>query len=232
MEDTPDHFVGVVRVGLLAATIDSLPRMAQGDDAHDSPQRVILCDPEGRLVARLEAGDSVEVDRDDLRIMPTHMPPEVAAALAIMPRSEPVDVDGTRYLVTFRKLESSQDWSVGVIVPEDYYTRDLRSLRNRFLWTFLLAVGIVLLVGGLVMRLLRRSLGRIVDATAQMRRFDFAPLPTEAPLREIADVMEGVERAKTSMRALGKYALDRSGARALRVEPRSRSSGARSWRSR
>jgi adenylate cyclase len=206
VEDTPAHFVGVVRVGLLAATIDALPRMAQGDDSSDSPQRVILCDAEGRLVARLEAGDSVEVNKDDLRVAPSHMPPEVAAALAIMPRSEPVEVNGTRYLVTFRKLETSQDWSVGVIVPEDYYTRDLRALRDRFLWTFLSAVAIVLVVGGLVMRLLRRSLGRIVDTTAHLRSFDFSPVPTEAPLREIADVMEGVERAKTSMRVLGKYA--------------------------
>jgi len=205
VEDAPAHFVGVVRVGLLAATIDALPRMAHGDDANDS-QRVILCDPQGRLVARLEASDRVAISKDDLRITPSHMPPEVAAALAIAPRSDPIEVEGTRYLVTFRKLRTSQDWSVGVIVPEDYYTRDLLSLRERFLWTFVASLGIVLLVGGLVLRLLRRSLGRIVDETARMRRFDFSPLPTEAPLREIVDVMEGVERAKTSMRVLGKYA--------------------------
>ena len=205
LEDGRGHFAGVVRVGLLADTIDALPRMAHGDDPRDA-QRVILCDPAGRLVARLEAGDPIEVVKDDLRVAPRHMPPEIAAALAIAPRSEPIEVEGTRYLVTFRKLQTSQDWSVGVIVPEDYYTRDLRSLRDRFLWAFLVTFGIVLAVGGLVMRLLRRSLGRIVDATARMRRFDFSPRPTEGPLREIADVMEGVERAKTAMRALGKYA--------------------------
>ena len=38
-----------------------------------------------------------------------------------------------------------------------------------------------------------------------MRRFELEPAPTDAPLREVAEVMEGVERAKTSMRTLGKY---------------------------
>jgi adenylate cyclase len=202
IEDTPGHFVGVVRVGLLADTIDALPRMVRAGE----PQRVILCDNKGRLVARLDRNDPVEVVSDDLRIAPAHPPPEVAAALAIAPRSDAVEVDGTRYLVTFRKLETSQDWSVGIIVPEDYYTRDLRALRDRFLWTFLAAVAIVLLIGGLVLRLLRRSLARVVHATGQMRLFDFSPASPDAPLHEIVEVMEGVERAKTSMRTLGKYA--------------------------
>jgi adenylate cyclase len=38
-----------------------------------------------------------------------------------------------------------------------------------------------------------------------MRRFELAPSPTDAPLREVAEVIDGVERAKTSMRAMGKY---------------------------
>ena len=206
VEDTPGHFAGVVRVGLLAATIDALPRMARMDE----PQRVILCDGEGRLVARLDRNDAVEPTKDkDLRIAPRNVPPEVAAALAIAPRSGAIDVGGTRYLVTFRQLETSQHWSVGIIVPEDYYTRDLQALRTRFLWTFLATVTIALLAGGLVLRLLRRALARVVDATGQMRRFDFSPAPaaeTPPPLREVAEVMEGIERAKTSMRTLGKYA--------------------------
>jgi adenylate cyclase len=56
-----------------------------------------------------------------------------------------------------------------------------------------------------VLRRLTRSLGRVIATTGRMRRFDFAPSPADAPLRDVAEVMEGVERAKTSMRALGKY---------------------------
>jgi len=52
---------------------------------------------------------------------------------------------------------------------------------------------------------LRSSLGRVVSATNRMRRFDFSASPVDASLRETAEVMDGIERAKTSMRALGKY---------------------------
>jgi adenylate cyclase len=62
-----------------------------------------------------------------------------------------------------------------------------------------------LLIGGFAIQRLRRSIGRVVSTTVRMRQFDFAPLPVDAPLREMADVMEGLERAKTSMRALGRY---------------------------
>ncbi len=39
--------------------------------------------------------------------------------------------------MTFRTLDNSQGWVAGIIVPEDYYTRDLRPLRDRFLVAFL-----------------------------------------------------------------------------------------------
>jgi len=45
----------------------------------------------------------------------------------------------------------------------------------------------------------------VLGATARMRRFDFRASPVEAPFRDIAQVMEELERAKTSMRALTKY---------------------------
>jgi adenylate cyclase len=205
VEDTPGHLVGVVRVGLLARTIDAVPRMGVDDVDPGGPERVLLCDPRGRLLARLDPSDAVAPSGDDLRVVPTHVPAEIAAALAEPGRSDPVDVGGKRWLVTYRALAHTQDWWVGVLVPEDYYVRDLRALRDRFLVGLAAATGLLLLAGGYFLRQVRRSLARVVDATTRMRRFDFAPLPSSAALREVADVMEGVERAKTSMRALGKY---------------------------
>jgi adenylate cyclase len=114
-------------------------------------------------------------------------------------------VAGVKWLVTFRTIPHSQDWLVGIVVPEAYYTRDLRALRDRFLLMILALTVLALLTGVLALRPVRRSLTRVVDATARMGRFELAPSPTDAPLREVAEVMEGVERAKTSMRALGKY---------------------------
>ncbi len=210
VEDAPGRFAGVLRVGLVTEQIDSLPRL----DTTGS-QRVFLSDTEGRLVARLDPSDHVELMGDDLRVRSAHMPPEVAAALAKASqwdpsnapreRSDRLRVGGASYLATFHALDNSQGWVVGIVVPEDYYTRDLTALRRRFFAAISLVTAIVLIAGGFVLHQLRRSLGRVISATGRMRRFDFSASPVDAPLREMAEVMEGVERAKTAMRALGKY---------------------------
>jgi adenylate cyclase len=201
VEDADDRFAGVLRVGLGAHTIDAVPRLAGAD----ASVQIVLCDPQGRLVARLDPDDRVQLGGDDLRVVPAHPPRVIATALTPPLRSGPFDVGGTRYLATFRPLANTQDWVVGVVVPEDHYTHDLNALRDRFLPVFGAVNGIVLVAGIFVLGQLRRSLGRVVAATARMRRFDFSVSSASAPLREVADVLDGVERAKTSMRALGKY---------------------------
>jgi adenylate cyclase len=200
VDDMPGRFAGVLRVGLLTRAIDALPAArSQGSE------RVLLCDDRGRLVARLAPGDKVQSFDDELRIVAAREPPEVAAALARAGRSGGFVADGVRYLVTFQGIANSQGWMTAILVPQDFYTHDLRALRDKFLGG-LLAVTLVVLAGGwLVMRKVRSSLRDVVEATRRMRGFDFAPLPARSGLREIADVLDGLERAKTSVRALGRY---------------------------
>jgi adenylate cyclase len=200
VEDVPGHFAAVVRVGLFTRTIDSLPRLRSTDT-----ERVILCDSKGRLVARLAPDDELAPIGDDLRVAPRHVPPEIAAALAQVGRSGPLRAGDADYLVTFLPLRRSQEWTVGVIAPEAAYTRDLRMLRERFLAALGLVIAIVLAGGWALLHRVHVSVGRVLDVTARMRRFDFAPSPVASPLRELASVLGGVERAKTSVRALGKY---------------------------
>lgn len=201
IEDTPGHFAGVLRVGLLTHAIDALPATRSRD-----PEQVLLCDDQGRLVARLSPDDKVVSTNDDeLRVVPAHEPPEVAAALAHPGQSGGFVVGGVKYLVTFQAVSNSQGWMTAILVPEGFYTSDLRALRDRFL-EGLLAVTLLVLAGGwLLMRKVSRSLGDVVEATRRMRGFDFAPVPAHSGVREIADVLDGLERAKTSVRALGKY---------------------------
>jgi adenylate cyclase len=205
LEDPPGHLAGVLRVGLLARTIDSLPRLGADDVEPGGPERVFLCDERGRLLTRLAPEDRLESSGNDLRVHPSRLPPEIAAALAHPGQDGAIDAGGARWLATFRTLPGSQDWRVGVVAPEAYYTRDLRQLRDRFMATLLASTVIALVAGAVALRPVRRSLARVLDATAGMRRFELAPAPTDAPLREMVEVMEGVERAKTAMRTLGKY---------------------------
>jgi adenylate cyclase len=205
VEDSPGHLSGVLRAGLLASTIDSLPRLGAEDVDPGGPERVFLCDESGRLLTRLAPGDALETTGNDLRVRPSLLPPELAEALAHPGKDGAIEAGGARWLVTFRAVPGSQGWRVGVVAPEAYYTRDLRELRARFLAALLVLTVLALIAGAVALRPVRRSLARVVEATARMRRFELEPGPTDAPLREVVEVMEGVERAKTSMRTLGKY---------------------------
>jgi adenylate cyclase len=205
VEDSPRHLAGVLRAGLLARTIDALPALGVHDVDPQGAEQAFLCDERGRLLTRLAPGDPLVLLGDDLRIVPASVPTEMSTALSHTGRSGDFESGGQRWLVTFRVLPHTQQWQVGVLAPEAYYTRDLRSLRDRFLAALLTLTAIALVAGGLALRPVRRSLARVVDTTSRMRRFDLAPAPAEAPLREVAEVMEGVERAKTSMRALSRY---------------------------
>jgi adenylate cyclase len=205
VDDAQGQPAGVLRAAIFARTIDTLPRLGADDVEPGGPTEAFLCDDRGRLLTRLRVDDRFVVSGDDLRLDSSRAPPEIAAALQHPGMGGPIDVAGKRWLVTFRAVPGSQGWLVGVVVPEDHYTTDLRELCDRFLRILLVLTALAFVVGAAALRPVRRSLARVVDATARMRRLELAPAPARAPLREVEEVMEGVERAKTSMRALGKY---------------------------
>jgi adenylate cyclase len=213
--DAQGILVGVVRVGLLTDQIDRATHVRVDPMDPTDPHRVFLCDPQGRLLARLGARDRLEVSGDDLRFVAEDPPPQVTAALRLPVLSSvaageeattDLDVDSQRYLATFRRLAETQDWIVGIVVPEEHYTARLLAVRNRFLFLYLVVAGLTLGGGMLAARAVRRGLRRVGDATARMRAFDFERGPTDAPFRDVEVVLDSLERAKTAMRALGKYA--------------------------
>ena len=117
IEDAPGHLAGVLRVGLLARTIDSIPALGANDVDPGGPERVFLCDAQGRLLARLAPDDRIAVFGEDLRIVPARTPPEIAAALSGPQESGTFDAAGEHWLVTFRALPGTQDWRVGIVAP-------------------------------------------------------------------------------------------------------------------
>lgn len=148
-------------------------------------------------------------------MLPAGLPPEIASALKhealgrVAPgrlwASGAFALAGRRHLVTFRGLARTQGWRVGIVVPEDHYLGDLLRARDRVLVLAAALMGLILILGSLTLRAVRQGLGEIVAATARMRGFDFTASASRSSFREVAQVMDGLERAKTAMRALGKY---------------------------
>lgn len=214
VQDRTGRFLGVLRVGLLTEQVDELMRR---ESAARAPHRIFICDEEGRLVTRLTSADRLREESDgvSLRVDPSNAPPELGLALADPVLREvgaehpvvsgSVVSAGRRYLATFRALERTQGWRLGILVPEDFYLGGYVSTRNRTLAAAGLILAGILVLGALAVRAMQRGLGRIVDATGRMAGFDFAPAEPRAPFRDVEDVMRSLELAKTALRALGRY---------------------------
>jgi adenylate cyclase len=151
----------------------------------------------------------------DLRISPDHLPSEVVAAVSSptlhslneekTSASGRFEFRGEEYLTTFRALTGTQDWIVGIVVPGSYYAGRLIAIRDQLLGISLGTIALLLLGGGFILRRVQRAHGQIVRESMTMNAFEFSPSPTEAPFRDISEVLESLETAKTAMRAMSKY---------------------------
>jgi len=213
--DASGKFAGVLRVGLLARELNRIVqlRMAAGDA--EDPHRVFICDAQGRLITRGIPTDELQDFEDDLRIPPKDLPKPIAQALnnpdlKIVGRDRPLISGHFRlgqdeYLTTFRMLPGTQDWILGIVAPRAYYLGKLTATRNRLLMVSL-AMMILLIVGGsLVLRSVRRAQAQIMTESAKMNAFNFSPASSSSAFRDVSEVLESLEQAKTAMRAMGKY---------------------------
>ena len=145
------------------------------EHAPGGPAQVFLCDDKGRLLTRLHPDDPHQSFGPDLRVPASRASPEVAAALLHPGQGGPLEVAGVRWLVTFRPIPHSQDWLVGIVVPEAYYTRDLRELRDRFI-LMILSLTVLSLVTGVAALRTEPSLTRPVPMP--VRSTIAPPVPT------------------------------------------------------
>jgi adenylate cyclase len=200
---------GVVRMGLLENKVDSLVAPKPG-----RPERLFIFDGSARLISRLDPQDLLEVQGEDLRIEPRRIPPEIARALgdplavpSLGPTKTAFAIEGRRFLASFRRLQHSQEWHLGLVVAEDQLPgiAELRVRQQRLFVTASLVGGAILIGGFFALGLIRTDLTRIVDSTTRMGQFDFAPTRSRVVFRDVEAVMLALERAKTALRALGKY---------------------------
>ncbi len=227
MMDSSGAFLGVLRAGLITSELDEIARVqSTPGDAEDVQRVALLATPpqrgEPRLLARVRPGDRMVVDREasEIRVSSDNPPPELAALLASpivqnLDRRHPngagtLLVAGERWLATMHAIElggegGTTGWMVAVLAPEARYTVELTKFENRVILVFGSTFALVVLIGTLTLAAMRRGLMRITSATNRMRAFDFAPSSDRSAFRDVDDVMTGLERAKTVVRAMGKY---------------------------
>ena len=78
LRDHTGEFAGVLRLGLRTETID---RIVHEEQERARPNRIVLCDEEGRLVSRLSPSDPLVEEDGSLRVVPRALPEEIRLAL-------------------------------------------------------------------------------------------------------------------------------------------------------
>jgi adenylate cyclase len=212
--DAAGKFAGVARVGLLAEQLDRVVQLRLTSMNEHDPHLIFLCDLEGRLITRGVSSDTVTLSGDDLRLSPPDLPSEIAHALADSKlnaigghtHSGHFRQNGREFLTTFRALPGTQDWLVGIVVPREFYLGKLVTIRNHML--IALSVVMLLLSAGAIaiLRSIKYAQEKITRESLKMNAFDFSPTQTTSAFRDVNEVLESLEKAKTAMRAMGKYA--------------------------
>ncbi len=213
--DAAGEFVGVLRVGLLTRQLDRAVQITIGRAGEKDPHRIFICDSRGRFITRLAPNDPVVESGDDLRVAPQRLPPEIVSALAdsrlrAVSATTPsvsgeVRSGGQDVLTTFRALPETQDWLVGIVVPRAYYLGDLTAIRNQLLAALLGIMVLLVGVGGFILRGVKRAQAQVARESMKMNAFDFSAAPTASIFRDVSAVLVSLEKAKTAMRAMGKY---------------------------
>ncbi len=213
--DAAGEFVGVLRVGLLTRQLDRAVQITIGRAGEKDPHRIFICDSRGRFITRLAPNDPVVESGDDLRVAPKRLPPEIVSALAdsrlrAVSATTPsvsgeVRSGGQDVLTTFRALPETQDWLVGIVVPRAYYLGDLTAIRNQLLAALLGIMVLLVGVGGFILRGVKRAQAQVARESMKMNAFDFSAAPTASIFRDVSAVLVSLEKAKTAMRAMGKY---------------------------
>ncbi len=211
------QFAGVLRIGLFKENIDLPFRAHATAEGESDPHIIFLCDRQGRLITGFGApGEHIAQSGNDLRLAGGSVPPPVARALSLpalknampgMSATGSFRLNGMDYLCTFRALPEgqTQDWVAGIVVPRDFYLGALAQIRSQVLWWTFALMGCVLVVGALIVHGVNRAHSSILRETSRMKAFEFSPSAAVSRLGDVAEVLAGLEKAKTAMRAMGKY---------------------------
>jgi len=217
IDNSSGEFAGVLRIGLFKENIDLPVRKHITGSEEKDPHLIFLCDKEGRLITGFgERGEHIAESGDYLRLTGGSLPAPVAKALALpsLKTATPgksvsalFRSGGEDYLCTFRQLpdKQTQEWVVGIVVPRHFYLGALERIRLRILWWAFALMGVLILIGALIVHGIDRAHSMILRETSQMKAFKFSPSDATSRLRDIAEVLTGLEKAKTAMRAMGKY---------------------------
>jgi adenylate cyclase len=216
---------GVVRVGLLSSGLDAVTQRSLKREDADDPHLVALlavaAKPEAaaRLLTRVAADDELRSSDGELQVVPRAPPPALAALLSSAlvrgldpdcpARTGSLDVAGESWLVTLSPLSvadgGTRGWTVAVLVPQGFYTRELDALGRALILPSALAVAAVSALLSALLAALRRGLRQLEERTSRMRRFDFEADARRSPIADVDLVLAGLERAKTVARAMCRY---------------------------
>ncbi|MFT3837506.1 MAG: adenylate/guanylate cyclase domain-containing protein [Myxococcaceae bacterium] len=215
-------FLGVVHVDLVFDRLSQLvrdirvnpPPVDAGTRAPKDDFHVFLVDGSGQFISGFAEEDAPVEQEDAYRVDPGCYPAPVRAAvkpelISELTPDHPVDTrldfEGRTWLASFLSIPDTQGWAVGVVGPEDFYTAELAAQRRTALIAIFSILAVFAIIGLLALRAIRRSLDQVQLQTDRISRFEFGHSEVRSPFADVRDALTSIERAKTAVRAMGKY---------------------------
>jgi adenylate cyclase len=216
MLDNDGNLLGVLKVNMAFDELSETIRTTKVNPEPDDPFHVFLTDADGRLITGFAPKDrAVDADEDSIRVDLACATDEIRAALKSgmidqitrenLAVNGVIQSNGAPYLASFLGLRGTQSWAIGLVGPADFYQKKVNRTQRAMLILTSIVLAVVVLLSLLSLRAVASSLRRIVDETGRMQRFDFARHDAHSSLADVQDALMSLERAKTAVRAMGRY---------------------------
>ncbi len=213
--DDKGDFLGVLRVGLFSKQIADIGQFKVISHDSNDPHIVFITDRSGHLITSLNATGTPIIIDDNIRFSSEDAPPQVKLSLQnplLNSITDETPVQATQfryldetYLVTYREIQGSQGWILGVVVPQSYYVGPLELIRDRLLFAAAIIIFLLSVSGYFVQRAFKRGQAKIIHETIKMHDFDFTASEPRSFFRDVYQILTSLEAAKTALRAMGKY---------------------------
>jgi adenylate cyclase len=213
--DTEGNFLGVLKVGLFQNQINKISAFKITPNNQKDPHIIFITDPAGELITSLNPNDTLRLVGNNLRFETKNATPQVQMSLQnpllnLVNEDHPIqygsfDFEGETYLVTYRWIQGSQGWILGIVVPQSYYVGPLQLIRNRLLFITSIIIFCLALGGYFLQRFLKKEQAKIFDETEKISNFNFEKSKPNSFFRDVYEILTSLELAKTAMRAMSRY---------------------------
>lgn len=211
IKDSKGQVIGLLRAALRADRVNEIVQLDLAEGGKPDPHLIFISDLSGRMISRATPQTPLLETEGAIRARNDY-PPHVGEILKLiaagnLPKGQSLSrrLNGEQYILGYRPISRINAWVACIVVLEESsYGGMVTLLKSALGGTIIIFIGIFIL-SVLMLRLIRSNLKQLTAQSINMREFDFTRSNERPLIRDVKEVMDSMEQAKTSMRSMSKY---------------------------